>query len=310
MPMAGAAVTVGVPADTIVAPGDNFEIPVTITNVSGLLGYYFEMRYSALMDFVGVRRGALTSGWPEPQGSGIVGRCYVGGLGAATVNGTGTLLYVRFHMRPDTPNGHVALLSFKVAELNDGAIPVSTQSGTVTVQRIVIVSMPETIQAGPGEIIDVPVSLDDATGVQGFFLELPYDGTILDYVNTDFQVPGPWTTLLNPLPNRLVIAGQGIQTLSGAPTLLTLHFRIKPETPFDAETFLTFSATELNDGSIAAAGSECRIEVVNPNPMPVYPDTLIVITGLILTLSFFQGKVHPSSNRVLQIRVKSTEENL
>jgi len=309
-PSAGATASISIPSNTTVSPGDTFELPITIANASGLLGYYFELRYSPFMDFLCVRKGALTSSWAEPQGSGVMGRCYLGGYGPTPLNGSGTLLYARFRMDTSVPNDYTGFISFKVAELNDGALPVTTQSGTVTVQRIVIVTLPETIEAGPGETIEVPVSLDDATGVQGFFFELPYDGTILEYIDAVFQVPGSWTTLLNATPNRLIIAGQGIQPLTGAPTLLTLRFRIQPDTPFDSETTLTFLTTELNDGAIAATGSECHIEVVNPNPMPIYPYTLIVMIGLILMFSFFQGKVHLSSNRVLHRRVKSAEENL
>ncbi len=301
-PLAGATAVISIPSNTTVSPGEVFELPISITNASGLLGYYFELRYSPFMDYLGVRKGTLTSSWTEPQGSGVMGRCYLGGYGATPVNGSGALLYVRFRMDTSVPNDYTGFISFKVAELNDGALPVSTQHGTVTVQRIVIVTLPETIEADPGDTLEIPVSLDDATGVQGFFLELPYDNSLLEYIDATFHLPTSWTTLLNPQSNRLILAGQGIQPLTGAPTLLILRFRIQSETPFGAETTLAFQTTELNDGAIAATGSECHIEVVNPNPMPIHYLTLGIIMLIILYISFrkshlmFSRIQHPENN--------------
>ena len=42
------------------------------------------------------------------------------------------------------------------------------------------VSVPEVLEASPGDTIEVPVYVDDATGVVGYFLELTYDGTVLE----------------------------------------------------------------------------------------------------------------------------------
>ena len=132
-------------------------------------------------------------------------------------------------------------------------------------KAIRIVSVPEHIEATPGEEIDVPIQIDDAEGVLGYFFSLSYDAEALECLGTS---PGSltdrWNAVVNPMENTLVVASAGAAALEGEGTLLVLRFRATT-TPGALHSTLHFDMGTLNDGqipvefedgTIAAAGEE------------------------------------------------------
>ena len=132
-----------------------------------------------------------------------------------------------------------------------------------------IVSVPEHIEAAPGEEIDVPIQIDDAEAVLGYFFSLSYDAGALEYLGTS---PGSltdrWNAVVNPMENALVVASAGATALEGEGTLLVLRFRATT-TPGALHSTLHFDMGTLNDGqipvefedgAIAAAGEEGETE--------------------------------------------------
>ena len=132
-------------------------------------------------------------------------------------------------------------------------------------KAIRIVSVPEHIEAAPGEEIDVPIQIDNAEDVLGYFFSLSYDAGALEYLGTS---PGTltdrWNAVVNPMENTLAIASAGATALEGEGTLLVLRFRAT-STPGALHSALHFDTGTLNDGqipvefedgTIAAAGEE------------------------------------------------------
>ena len=283
---AARAVTLSVPANVTAGPGQAFQVAVSITNVQGLFGYYFTLSYSSQIDFQGIQKGPLTAAWGDPYGTQTgTGHCSVAGFGAEQVNGAGTLAFLRFRVKPTAPNGHLSVLNFSEAELNDGAIPVTTQNGQVRVAQVGVLLLPATVHTYPGGDFTVPVEIDCANQVLGYYLELSYDSGVLAFVEGHSttvtppgtqprfppEVPADWgAPIVNDSElNRLVVAGMGATALNGPYTLVYLTFHVRDETPLFTETYLDFNDAELNDGELAVVAEGALIDIGDPNALPM-----------------------------------------
>ena len=47
------------------------------------------------------------------------------------------------------------------------------------------ISVPGSLTAGPGDAVLVPVSVDDAAGVLGYFFEIEMDGSVVEFVGAE-----------------------------------------------------------------------------------------------------------------------------
>jgi hypothetical protein len=156
-------VQVSVPETITAAPGQTFQVPVSLGAASGVLGYNFEFAYSSQFEYVGVRSGPLTTSWSALVVNAIAGRCNVAGYGVNPVSGPGVLVILTFRVLPAAPIGMVGSMSFRTAELNDGAISVTTHNGTVFVAEIAVLLLPAHVTVQPGAEFTVPVLLIDPT---------------------------------------------------------------------------------------------------------------------------------------------------
>jgi hypothetical protein len=269
---AGAAVQVSVPEEIVAAPGTTFQVPVSIGSVSGVLGYNFELVYSSHFEYVGVQNGVLTASWPLPVVNAAVGQCSVASYGVIPVSGPGVMLVLTLRVLPSTPIGTVGSISLRKAELNDGAIAVTTRSGTVTVARIAFLMLPPQITVQPESEFIVPVELSEAEGVLGYLFELTYDAEIFQLQE---HLPGPpvpgWgVPMVNAQePGRILVAGWGIQPLPDTTTLLELRFKTFFGIPLGTETRIDFQTAELNDGDIPIVTEGALVKILDENPMPL-----------------------------------------
>lgn len=266
-----AAVPISVPENIAAAPGQTFEVPVTLGTVSSLVGYYIELSYSAQVEYTGVQNGTLTASWPAPVVNSQTGRCSVAGYGMEPAVGSGTLVTVLFRIKPTAPIGHISTMHFRTSELNDGALLASPQDGMVTVADIAVLSLPSVLRYRPGDEFSVPVDLRDADGVVGFLFTLSYAPGILEYLGTESgTLPGAWgaPTVNLQSGGRLTVGGWSAQAFTGTATVLTLRFRVRDEALIGEETYLDLPSAELNDGALPVATESGQVIITEDITMP------------------------------------------
>jgi hypothetical protein len=113
--------------------------------------------------------------------------------------------------------------------------------------------LPETLAGEPGETISVPITLDDATGVLGYYVALAYDPAYLEFTSADNgELAQGWdAAATNVQGSRIRVANAGATELAGSGTILVLHFTVKASLSAAPGPVLHFTDAELNDGTIA-----------------------------------------------------------
>ncbi len=109
----------------------------------------------------------------------------------------------------------------------------------------------------------MPVSLDDAAGVLGYFFEIEMDGSVVEFVGAENGgLTVAWgAPTVNAETDRVSIINFDAVAMSGQGTLALLTFRVKPAASNGDFSPLTFATAELNDGAIAATTTDGRIDV-------------------------------------------------
>ncbi|MBI2432825.1 MAG: hypothetical protein HYV26_08145 [Candidatus Hydrogenedentes bacterium] len=125
------------------------------------------------------------------------------------------------------------------------------------------VSLPDDLSAAPGEAVDVPVLLDDAAGVLGYYLEIGFDAGALEYVETlsGSLTPGWGAPVVNAQAGRLLLAHAGAQALDGAGSLAVLRFRMLATAP--GATALTLVTAKLNDHQLAVQTQDGLLSILD-----------------------------------------------
>lgn len=276
---------VSVPDSLTVAPGQTFQVPVSLEAASGVLGYNFELSYSTQFEYVGVRNGSLTASWAAPVVNAIAGRCNVAGYGVNPVSGPGVVVILTFRVSSSAPTGMLGSMSFRNAELNDGAISVTTHNGTVFVAEIAVLLLPALITVRPGAEFTVPVQIIDAEAVLGFLFELTYDAGVLELLEFLPNAPPPgWgaPTVNTQNLGHIIVGGWGTQPLPGSVRLLELRFQVHSGTLLGTETYLDFQNAELNDGGLPVVTGSAMVEITDATPMPLGRAAAILAALLIM----------------------------
>jgi len=232
--------------------GTQVEVPVLIDNATGVVGYSLHLIYPAtLAQYAGGQAGTLTGGWSAPViNSSVPGEIIVVGAGATALSGAGSVVKLRFDLT--TPG--TGSIRLDAVELNDGAtaataaatVPLTVRDTTVYRQASV-----NPVGADEGTRVEVPVHIDDANGVVGYFLRLTYPAALATYAGLQRgTLTGGWG---NPVvnsgtPGQLIVAGSGATPLSGSGSLVILQLDLT--TP--GTGVMDLAEFELNDGAIAA----------------------------------------------------------
>jgi len=113
-----------------------------------------------------------------------------------------------------------------------------------------VMSLPGAIAGNPGDEIEVPVTLDDATGVFSYFFDLRFDSAVLESTGIDAGTltVGWGTPVVNAEPNRLRVAGAGTSALEGSGSIVVLYFRISDAAIGAQRSLLHLKSAELDDG--------------------------------------------------------------
>jgi len=149
-----------------------------------------------------------------------------------------------------------------------------------TAHAAVRVSVPASITGGPGDLINVPVSLDNASGVLSYFFELSFDGSILECESVDngTLTSGWGDPTVNPQSDRVSVAALSSTSLTGVGSLAVLHLRVKESATNGQSSALHFEGAELNDTAIPVetTGGEVLISAVVRMTLP---ETIMATPG-------------------------------
>lgn len=271
MNMAQAQTILRAPSNMSVSPGDQFTVSIEALNAPPMLSYFFRLHFSDQVEFLSAQEGALTAGWGVQYGT-EANTVSVGGFSSVPTSGSGALARLRFRAKTDAPNGHVSPLTFEAAELNDGVLPLTTQEGSVRISRMVVVRLPLYVRPGPGDEMALAIIAVDGAEILSYYLQFSYNSGLLEFlgVSPGTAMPTGWGVPETHLSlNRVTLAGFGLTALSGTTRLATLHFRVRPETPFWTDTWVAFEAAEFNDGLFTAVTEDAFIEIIDPSALPV-----------------------------------------
>jgi cohesin domain-containing protein/dockerin type I repeat protein len=114
-------------------PGDEVLVPVDIDDATGVLSLLIDLRFHGLvLEYLGFEKGGLLNNWGTVGDNLLGDTVRVVGFGAQPLNGSGTLVRLRFRVR-ETASGLISQLDLTQAQLNDGAIPTVMANGTLLV---------------------------------------------------------------------------------------------------------------------------------------------------------------------------------
>ena len=186
--------------------------------------------------------------------------------------------------------------SFPVDLDGDGMGPELTSEKTVAKAAVLLdygdpsqtkrlVSIPGKIKLEPGATYQIPVSVNLANVIRGYYFELLYDSRALEYVNTSSgSLTQDWISpIVNPLTGKVIVVGAGAEEISGEGALAVLTFRALPSVTSGAATWLKLDAAELNDGLLLSEQStgmgEPVISAVEPKTGAETGGTVVRISG-------------------------------
>ncbi|OGV65959.1 MAG: hypothetical protein A3K19_03405 [Lentisphaerae bacterium RIFOXYB12_FULL_65_16] len=256
--------------------GGTVSIPVHVDDAAGVFGCYVKLTYpSALAAYVGFERGTLTGGWGNPViNTATPGQVIVVNAGGV-LSGQGSLVVLKFSLRA-TGDGVIGLSR---VQLNDGQIAASgssnvpfsvLQPGT---RRIMVDSVAGVV----GTEVLVPVTIDDASDVSGYYVKFEYPATLMAYVGLNVgTLDGQWGLPLvnSSTAGRVIVVGSGAQPLSGTGSLFVLRFSLlAPGTGA-----MSLTKIELNDGVVPVVGSvgaACTVRASDTVPVATPQEHLV-----------------------------------
>ena len=244
------------------APSQIATVPVTVDNISGGEAFGFDISFdTAKLSFAGVEKGGATNTWYTVSGTPITGGIRVGGFagsGSAVTGSAREICRLRFQVNQQACSGGDVILTasnleddLKGAVLTNGKVTPICTGGGLTLEI-------GNASGSPSEIVEIPISVDNATGARSFGFELRFDTTKLAYIST---VKG------NSLPDWAAIDGCGIgggvriggfagggMSLSGSEREIC-RVRLQINAACPAGTEIPLSALNLVDGLSGAAVS-------------------------------------------------------
>ncbi|MFP4192028.1 MAG: cohesin domain-containing protein [Candidatus Hydrogenedentota bacterium] len=140
--------------------------------------------------------------------------------------------------------------------------------------------------ATPGAEIQVPLRLDNATRVLGYYVDLEFDGSHLEYVKVEKGgVTGDnWVEpVVNASEGRLRLAAAGAEDRSEGGDLAVLTFRVRTSTPEDTITEFAVAEAKLNGGAIPVevieAPASPQLTAIEPAQGPAQGGSVVEISG-------------------------------
>jgi len=256
--------------DTTAMPGDTLDIPVLVSDVTGLgvIGVGLKISYDVgKLTAISARTvGTIAEGWGPPTFNVLPGQVKIGMAGYTPVSGGGVLVYIKFAVSSLVLPGSSSLLHFVEANFNEGMVPTSTHDGSVSSfpgPSPVHVSIPNTRL---GDTLFVPINLDDDVTGMNFVsagIKLTYNGSVLTAVGVDTSGTlvgaAQWGLVMyNIIPGQINIGMAGTSALAGSGPLVYVGFCAAPTAQAGDSTVVHFMEMKFNDiGAVTEDGIFC-----------------------------------------------------
>ncbi len=118
---------VSVPKTPLAKEGEEFIVPLTVDNATGVRSYRLEVEYSAsALQLERIENGALTAKWAKPITNEQAGKIVIANAGTTALAGNGDLAKLAFRVQPEVKRASVSFGAR--TELNDGHITLQTKS--------------------------------------------------------------------------------------------------------------------------------------------------------------------------------------
>ena len=250
----GGPLSLSIPQNNSATQGEgDILIPVSIGNADGLnVGSFsftisFDPSIVNLVDAEGA--GTKTASGTLSADAGTTGRLVVSWSGSA-LSGAGTLVNIR--ARPVAAGQ--SSINFVDATFNTGTPAASTSNGSITIQEAAVsdvaVSIPTNLNGFVGDLVNVPVNVDDLTGknITSYSFTLTYNASLLLpklTLNTNTLSSGATASGVISAPGRYTVTWTGTAPLSGSGTLIKVQYELLNvgSTPIGFESF------EFNSGA-------------------------------------------------------------
>lgn len=185
------------------------------------------------------------------------GRLIISGTGTPELAGTGSLVGVRLQLT-DAGTG---IMSIANVVLNEAVIDaVASQGISFVVRDSVTIARPLTmdaVTASAGVEIDIPVAIDNANDVLGYFLRFVYPAALANVVGVNSgSLTGSWgMPIFNEInPGEVLITAAGTAAVAGEGSLAEIRLQLVNNGSGD----ISLPEIELNDGVIDAITSDDR----------------------------------------------------
>ena len=140
--------------------------------------------------------------------------------------------------------------------------------------------------ATPGAEVQVPLRIDNATRVLGYYVDLTFDDSHLEYVRAEKGglTGDNWVEpVVNAGDGRLRLAAAGAQDRSGSGDLAVLTFRVRTSAPEDTVTEFSVSEAKLNGGAIpvevTGTPAAPQLAAITPDQGPSQGGSVVEISG-------------------------------
>ena len=152
-----------------------------------------------------------------------------------------------------------------------------------------LVSIPQNLIAKRGNIVSIPLNIDNANGVQALDAKIGFDNNLYSIPETILSttaVTQGWTLTSNPDENNgeITISAFGASPLdTGEAQLLSIDLKLKEDVALHQKTNINIVSLSLNEDEISSTLRDGIIKVV-PDSFQVLNDTKIA-SGIVLELS-------------------------
>ena len=127
--------TLTLPLNLAGKPGQTLDVPVAVTSATGITNYSAVVSFdSKVLDCTGVAAGSLTGGWAAPSRTIAAGSVSFAGSGTALGNTAGSIAVLKLRVKDTLKTTATSTLNFGSTSLNQGAIAITTENGSVTVK--------------------------------------------------------------------------------------------------------------------------------------------------------------------------------
>jgi hypothetical protein len=249
------------PADLEGGSAVDLVVPVRLEPADGVLQLELAFVFDpAVLEPHAAYAAPLAAGMTLSADFTVPGRVALSLTGAEPLAGTGEVAWIAF--RVTGAAGSATALAWEGAQLNGGAIPVTTVDGAFAViPATATLSVPDGICVRPGQAVRVPVVATPADGLLGLDLTLRYDPGQLAAVDVLKEpLSGEFELFSNLLvPGEVRISLFGAVPLAGVGPLVSVGFVALAVPGRSAPLFL--ERIDANEGAIAATRDDGSLAV-------------------------------------------------